>query len=53
MTNIDQKKVKAVTPSPISMMPPGLLNMIGNTDILDLITYVLSGGDLEHAMFAK
>ncbi len=53
MTNIDRKKVKSVSPSPVSMMPPGLLNTLSDTDILDLTAYVLSGGDPEHAMFAK
>ena len=53
MTNIDRKKVKSVAPSPVSMMPPGLLNTLSDTDILDLVAYVLSGGDPKHAMFAK
>ncbi|MDB4492180.1 c-type cytochrome [bacterium] len=53
MTNIDTKDLKSVEPSKISMMPPGLLNTLEDTDILDLIAYVLSSGDKDHAMFAK
>lgn len=53
MTNIDRTKVKSVEPSPVSMMPPGLLVTLTDTDVLDLIAYVLSGGDREHAMYAK
>lgn len=47
------EKVKSVEPSPVSMMPPGLLVTLEDTDVLDLIAYVLSGGDPEHAMYAK
>ncbi|MBC8149526.1 MAG: heme-binding protein, partial [Verrucomicrobiaceae bacterium] len=53
MTIIDIKKIASVEPSKISMMPPGLLNILSDEDILDLTAYVLSAGDPKHHMFAK
>ncbi|MBL6922550.1 MAG: c-type cytochrome [Akkermansiaceae bacterium] len=53
MTIIDIKKIASVEPSKISMMPPGLLNILSDEDILDLTAYVLSAGDPKHQMFAK
>ena len=53
MANVDRRKVKSVEPSPVSMMPPGLLNTLSDAEILDLLAYVLSAGDPRHAMFAK
>ena len=32
-------------------MPPMLLNMLTKDEILDLLAYVLSGGDPKNAMF--
>ncbi len=37
----------------ISMMPPGLINALNEEELLDLIAYLLSGGDEKHKMFAK
>ena len=53
MKNIDRNKVKSVDPSPVSMMPPGLLNTLTDTDILDLLAYVLSMGDPGNPLFEK
>ena len=33
------------------MMPPGLLNTLQDTDILDLMAYLLSKGNAEDPMF--
>jgi len=32
---------------------PWLLNMLTKDEVLDLVAYVLSGGDAENAMFKK
>jgi hypothetical protein len=32
-------------------MPTGLLNGLNPDEVLDLLGYVLSGGDRDHAMF--
>ena len=37
--------------SKTSMMPLGLLNTLTREEILDLLAYIQSGGDPEHALF--
>ncbi|MGI9243593.1 MAG: c-type cytochrome, partial [Verrucomicrobiales bacterium] len=49
--NVDRKTVESIEPSEISMMPPNLLMMLTEEEILDLVAYVLSGGDEDHAAF--
>jgi putative heme-binding domain-containing protein len=51
--NVDRKEVKSIELSPVSPMPPMLLNMLKKEEILDLLAYVLSGGNKDHAMFTK
>lgn len=50
-TNVDRKMVKTMEVSKISPMPPMLLAMLRKEEILDLLAYVLSGGDPANAMF--
>jgi len=50
---VDRKVVKSIEPSKISPMPEGLLNMMKQDEILDLVAYILSGGDSKHAMFKQ
>jgi putative heme-binding domain-containing protein len=51
--NVDRKEVKSIEPSPVSPMPPMLLSMLKKDEVLDLLAYVLSGGNKDHAMFKK
>lgn len=51
--NVDRKEVKSIELSKVSPMPPMLLNMLKKEEILDLLAYVLSGGDKTNAMFAQ
>jgi len=51
--NIDRKEVKSIEVSKVSPMPPMLLAMLTKEEVLDLLAYVLSGGDAENAMFKK
>ena len=51
--SIDRKKVKSIEPSKVSPMPTMLLSMLKKDEILDMLAYILSGGDKGHAMFAK
>ena len=37
----------------VSMMPPGLINTMSETDILDLLAYLLSAGKADDPMFAE
>lgn len=48
---VDRKEVESIEPSAVSPMPEGLLNMLKQEEILDLIAYLLSGGDPKHPMF--
>ena len=48
---IDRKKVKSIEPSKSSPMPEGLLAPLTQDEILDLVAYLLSGGDRKSAMF--
>lgn len=50
---IDRKEVKNIEASKISPMPAGLLSMLKKDEVLDLLAYVLSGGDPEHEMFKE
>ena len=49
--SVDRKTVKSIEPSKVSPMPPMLLMMLKKDEILDLMAYVLSGGDRGSAMF--
>jgi putative heme-binding domain-containing protein len=51
--SIDRKEVKSMELSTVSPMPPMLLSMLTQEEILDLVAYVLSGGDKENAYFQK
>ncbi len=48
---IDSRQVASVEPSKISMMPEGLINVLKEDEIADLVAYLLSGGDRKNAMF--
>ena len=48
---IDVADVDEVLPSKASMMPLGILNTLTRSEILDLLAYIQSGGDPDHAIF--
>ena len=50
---IDRKKVKSIEPSKVSPMPSGLLSLMQQDEILDLVAYILSAGDKNNPMFKK
>jgi hypothetical protein len=50
-TAIDRKEVASIEPSKVSPMPTGLLAPLTKDEILDLVAYIISGGDAGHAMF--
>lgn len=51
--NVDRKEVQSIEPSKVSPMPPMLLGMLTKEEILDLVAYVLSGGNPKSDVFAK
>ena len=51
ITTIKVSDLVSVEPSKISMMPPGLLSTMSDTDILDLLAYLLSAGNPDDELF--
>lgn len=51
--NVDRKQVKEIEVSKMSPMPTNLLIMMEKNEVLDLLAYMLSGGDKSHAMFKR
>ena len=50
---LNKADVKGRTPSKLSPMPEGLLNILTRDEILDLIAYVESAGNQRHAAFRR
>jgi hypothetical protein len=53
LTRVNVSNVEATRLSDVSLMPTGLLDSFRADEILDLMAYVLSRGDRNHAMFQK
>lgn len=51
-STLQQSDVNLREPSPVSPMPTGLLNVLNQNQILDLLAYLESGGDATHPNFA-
>jgi putative heme-binding domain-containing protein len=49
----DRKQVKSIEVSKVSPMPPMLLSMLTKEEVLDLLAFVLSGGDKNGPAFQK
>ncbi len=44
-TIIARKDIKSIAQSPVSQMPPGLLNVLNQEEVRDLVAYLMSGGN--------
>ena len=53
ITSVDRKRLESMKDSPVSMMPAGLVNTLSKDDILDLLAYLLSGGNESDPLFAQ
>ena len=53
MVELKKEDVAEIKPSNISLMPEKLINGLNENEVLDLIAYMLSRGDPNHAMFKK
>jgi putative heme-binding domain-containing protein len=53
MVNVKRRNIELMQPSPVSMMPGGLLNTLQEDEVLDLMAYLLSRGDRTNPMFAE
>jgi putative heme-binding domain-containing protein len=51
MTNVRRAEIESIKPSEVSMMPEGLFNSLKPDEIADLVAYLLSRGDPQHAYF--
>ena len=49
--NINRTQVESIEPSKVSPMPPGLLNLMKKDEVMDLVAYILSGGNRNHSAF--
>ncbi|MGV3486097.1 MAG: c-type cytochrome [Planctomycetaceae bacterium] len=50
---LDRKGIESLEMSKVSAMPAGLLGLLTPEEILDLLAYVISGGNAEHRLFKK
>ena len=50
---IKKRDIAGRTPSKLSPMPEGLVNILTKEEILDLLAYIEAGGKREHAAFSR
>ncbi len=53
MVTVRRGDIEEMKPSPVSMMPEGLLDTMDRDELLDLVAYLLSRGDRENPMFRR
>lgn len=53
VVEIKKSEIESTTPSPVSIMPEGLLKTLNENEVLDLLAYLLSRGDPKHPMFRR
>ena len=53
VTKAPADQVVGITSSPVSMMPAELLSGMNRDELMDLIAYLLSGGNSQHKVFKK
>jgi len=53
IVEVAKKDIESEKPSPTSLMPKDLLKTLNQNEVLDLLAYLLSRGDPNHAMFKK
>ncbi len=52
-TPVDVAEIKSRSAFNVSMMPPGLINGLNADELLDLVAYVMSGGNPNDTAFSK
>ena len=53
LTKAPADKVESVEFSQVSIMPPGMIAGMNRDELMDLMAYLLSGGDARHKVFSK
>lgn len=51
LTKLPAADVAGVEASQVSLMPPGTIAAMGKDEVMDLIAYLVSGGDRKHKVF--
>lgn len=50
---VNAADVEKIEQSPVSQMPPGLINGLNGDEVRDLVAYLMSGGDPEAKVYGK
>jgi len=53
MVRVNRRDIKSIHPAKVSMMPTGLLNVLKEDEILDVMAFLLSRGERDNKMFSK
>ncbi len=53
IADVRRSNVEEIKPSPTSLMPEGLLKTLNESEVLDLLAYLLSRGDPKSPMFRR
>lgn len=53
LADVRHSDITSRKPSPVSLMPPALINTMNQSEVLDLLAYLLSGGVEKGKMFSK
>ena len=53
INKVSMEKVNEIKPSNLSMMPPAMINGMNKKELLDLIAYLISGGNSQHPAFQQ
>ncbi len=53
IAEVKKSAVEEIKPSPVSLMPEGLLKPLNDEEVLDLLAYLLSRGDPQSPMFRR
>ena len=53
MTKVNKADIENISPVRVSTMPPSLLNRLNQDEMLDLLAYMISGGNEKDKVFSK
>lgn len=53
IVHVSRKDIESLKPSPLSMMPEGLIDTLHQDEVLDLMAYLLSRGKRDEKMFKE
>lgn len=48
---VQRNDVQNIEPVGVSQMPPGLINPLNEDELRDMVAYIISGGNADHAIF--